>query len=502
MGLRLAGCVGLLLIALTLPAAGQQPGAAATIRGRVIDPQGRGVEAAIEVVQISSGLTRETRSDAAGHFAIANVPPGDVELIVAAPGFAERRVSDVRVEVGQAAEIEIPLQVSPVQERLTVAGNAGTVDVLGSVVGSVVSAREIESLPLNGRNFLELAFLTPGSAPAPNFDPTKAQSVVVSSAGQAGRGGNITIDGMDNNDDVVGGPLQNLSQDAVQEFQVATNRFAAELGRSAGSVINVVTRAGGQTPHGTAAVFLRNQNWQALPALLDADEVGDPPFDRQQASFTFGGPLQRQRVFGFAAVEVRNQDGGTLVGVRDAAARTIRRTFAAAPLDDLLATFRLDWRAGTSDDVVVRYSGQRGDDIAPSTVERAIGTASQRQQSRNRLHAVLGTWTRVLSPRAVNSFSASFSDFDNRIAPVEPGVQLTFPSIQAGSSFRVPQGTLQQRWQFADAGAGARHAPVEGRRADPAGGRALRPRRVPRRPDRAGRGFPQPRPQRRRPGER
>ena len=84
-------------------------------------------------------------------------------------------------------------------------------------------------------------------------------------------------------------------------------------------------------------------------------------------------------------------------------------------------------------------------------MERAIGTASQRQQSRNRLHGVLGSWTRILSPRAVNALSVSYSDFDNQIVPVEPGVQLTFPSLQAGSSFRVPQGTTQKRWQISDA---------------------------------------------------
>src|SRR5439155_15209014 len=138
-------------------------------------------------------------------------------VIVSASGFAARRLLGIHLEVGQAAEVEIVLQLSPVHEQVTVAGDAGTVNVLGSVVGSVISAREIESLPLNGRNFLELAFLTPGSAPAPNFDPTKAQSVLVSSAGQAGRGGSIIVDGMDDNDDVVGGPLQNISQDAVQE---------------------------------------------------------------------------------------------------------------------------------------------------------------------------------------------------------------------------------------------------------------------------------------------
>ena len=451
MTVRLQMCLAWVLLGIVVPVAAQQPGAAAGIRGRVIDPQRRGVEARVQVIQVSTGLERETRSDAAGYFAVTSIPPGDIDLIVTAQGFAERRIQGIRLEVGQAAEVEIPLQLSAVQEQIIVAGDAGTVDVLGSIVGTVISAREIESLPLNGRNFLELAFLTPGSAPAPNFDPTKAQSIIVSSAGQAGRGGNITIDGMDNNDDVVGGTLMNISQDAVQEFQVGTNRFAAELGRSAGSVINVVTRSGGDTPQASAALFLRDQSWQALPELLDRDDVGDPPFDRQQAAFTFGGPLRRQRLFGFGALEVRNQDGGVLVGVRDPAARTIRRAYALAPLDDLLGTFRLDWRASPADDVMIRYSAQREDDIAASTVERAIGTASQRQQSRNRLHGVLGSWTRILSPRAVNALSVSYSDFDNQIVPVEPGVQLTFPSLQAGSSFRVPQGTTQKRWQISDA---------------------------------------------------
>ena len=219
------------------------------------------------------------------------------------------------------------MQLSNVKEAITVAGGAGTVDVVGSTIGTVISAGEIESLPLNGRNFLELAFLAPGNAPAPTFDPTKAQSVLVSSAGGLGRGGNITIDGMDDNDDVVGGPLQNVAQDAVQEFQLLTNRFAAEHGRSAGSVINVVTRSGGERLQGSAGLYLRDQALQALPSILDTDQ--DPPFDRQQLFGTIGGPLAPKRLFGFAALEVRNQDGGVLVGVRDPVDRTITRAFAA-----------------------------------------------------------------------------------------------------------------------------------------------------------------------------
>ena len=431
-------------------AAAQQPGTG-TIRGRVLDAQKQGVPAHVRMIQSQTGLARETLADPVGRFTITNVVPGEVELSVQAPGFAARQLKGLVIEVGGVLDLEIALQISSLQEEITVAGTAGAVDIVGSDIGTVISAREIASLPLNGRNFLELAFLVPGNAPAPSFDPTKAQSVIVSSAGGLGRGGNITIDGMDDNDDVVGGPLQNLAQDAVQEFQLVTNRFSAEHGRSAGSVINVVTRSGGDRPTGSAGLFLRDQRWQALPSILDPTTDEDPPFDRQQMFATLGGPLGPKRTFGFGALEVRNQDGGVLVGTRNTAARTITDSFAPAPLDDLLGTFRLDWRASTSDDLMVRYSMQRQDDIAASTLERPIGTASQRQTSRNRIHGVLGAWTRVLSPRTVNALSISYSDFDNDIAPVEPGVQLTFPSLSGGSSFRIPQGTKQGRWQIADA---------------------------------------------------
>jgi hypothetical protein len=436
------GCVEL--------AAAQAASATAAVRGRVLNPQGQGVAARVQIVQPRTGLERETQCDAQGYFAVTSLPPGEVTVIVTAPGLAAWRSQPLQLGVGQTTQVDVQLTVKPVEEAVVVRAGAGAVDPATTIVGSVISAEEIDALPLNGRNFLELAFLTPGSAPAPNFDPTKAQSVLISSAGQLGRGGNVTIDGMDDNDDVVGGPLMNVPQDAVQEFQVATNRFSAEFGRSASSVVNIVTRSGGNTPQGTAAIFLRDQAWQALPATVDPGLAGDPPFDRQQLSMTFGGPIARDRLFGFGALEVRNQNGGVLVGVRDPAARTITRTFAPAPLDDLLFTGRVDWFGGGRDTVSVRYSAQKADDISTSTLERPIGTASQRQASRNRMQAVLGTWTRVLSSQAVNTASVSFSDFDNLISPVEPGRQLTFPSLQAGSSFRVPQGTVQRRWQFAN----------------------------------------------------
>ncbi|MCM3900726.1 MAG: TonB-dependent receptor, partial [Pyrinomonadaceae bacterium] len=174
------------------------------------------------------------------------------------------------------------------------------------------------------------------------------------------------------------------------------------------------------------------------------------PFDREQVSFAMGGPIKKDRAWFFGSFEYRNQDGATLVGSRDLATRTIRNGFALSPLNDLLSTERVDWAPSDQDRLTFRYSLQRENDVAASTLDRAIGSASQRQASVNNTHFFLTNFTRVLSPRDVNSFNFSFSNFFNDIEPVTPGPQLTFPSIQDGASFRVPQGTKQRRFQVSD----------------------------------------------------
>ncbi len=310
--------------------------------------------------------------------------------------------------------------------------------------------RFIENLPLNGRNFLELALLIPGNSPAPNFDPTKTNSVIISSAGQLGRGGNVQIDGLDNNDDAVGGPLTNITQEAVQEFQIATNRYSAEIGRSASSVINVVTKSGSNDVHGAISFFERDKSIQGLPATFDRSSGEALPFDRQQYAAAVGGPFKENRAWWFGAFEYRNQDGAILVGNRDVARRTIVRTFAPAPLDDLLAIVRTDFRPSDRDHLSVRYTFEQAEDVGASTLERAIGSATQRQSGNNEYHTLLANWTRTLSPIAVNSLSFGVSNFVNRTQPVTPGPQLTFPSIQDGASFRVPQETRLNRFQFSD----------------------------------------------------
>jgi hypothetical protein len=426
-----------------------QQAATATLSGTVKDLRGDVVSGArITVTQKATAVTRESQTTDTGFFSISRLPVGEYEIKATATNFKTAVVSAVVLQVGQNETVNLVLELGEITDSV-VTEFEPSVDTTSTAVDGVINERQINNLPLNGRNFLELALLIPGNAPAPNFDPTKTNTVVISSAGQLGRGGNVTVDGADNNDDVVGGPLQNISQEAVAEFQIATNRFSAQLGRSGSSVINIVTKSGTNEFHGSGSFYFRDNALQGLPATFDRG-LETPPFDRQQYAFAFGGPVKRDRAWFFSSFEYRNQDGAALVGVRDLPTRTIQRDVALAPLNDLLSTHRLDWHPSSNDQLSFRYSLQREDDVALSTLDRAIGSASQRQASKNNIHSVLANYTRVLSARDVNTFNFSFSDFFNDIEPVTPGPQLTFPSIQDGASFRVPQGTKQKRLQFAD----------------------------------------------------
>jgi hypothetical protein len=425
--------------------AAAQP-AVAALGGRVTDPQDAAVPgAAVTVRNAATGMTWTAVTSADGHFAIPFLPPGTYTAEVELSGFAPWRTEGIPLQVGQDRQLDVRLAVGGVQGTVTVTEAAR---VVTTAVDGVLAAESIRALPLNGRNFLDLALLVPGNNPTPTFDPTKSNSVLVSSAGQLGRGGNITIDGQDNNDDVVGGPLLNLPIEAVQEFQIATSRFGADLGRSASSVINVVTRSGANIPQGTAAFFARDDAWQWASPLVDDDSLS-PPFRRQHLSAAFGGPIRRDHLFGFGAGEFRHQDGAVLVGTRDTATRTIIRSFADAPLRDGLWSLRLD-AGGAANRFRLRYAGQRAADTSSSAGERAIGSASQRQDALNRYHSLLGGWTTAPSSTFVNTLSVSVSTFYNETLPVTRAPQLTFPSLVDGASFRMPQETLQTRLQIAN----------------------------------------------------
>jgi Carboxypeptidase regulatory-like domain len=426
------------------------------ISGVVSDPNGAAVvNANVSVKNKATGQTRETTSGHDGIYKLQNLAPAIYEVRVTASGFAPAHVDNVSVGVGEVPTINVPLKVAGAAEILEItASDALGVDTTTSQVSSSISARTLTNLPLNGRNFLELAYLLPGNRPAPNFDPTKTTTLEVSSAGQLGRGGNLAVDGADNNDDVVGGTLQNFPQDGVQEFQIITNRFSADIGRSASSAINIVTKSGSNALHGSAGFFFRHDAISALPATLDRSIVstlGRPDFDRQQYAGSLGGPIKRDRAWFFSAFEYRTQDAVVLTGVRDFAAQSVLTSFSPAPLRDTLLTGRGDWQVANDDRMAFRYSLQRENDIDRGSLARPIGTADNRQRSFNNYQSFVYNWTHTFSPRLLNDFIFHENNFINRIPTFMEGLnELRFPRVQDGGNFRIQQRTRQNRVQLRD----------------------------------------------------
>src|SRR5258707_2344475 len=446
-------------LVLSLNATAQLP--TSTLNGTVTDPQGGIVPGAkVVVTNTATGVIREASSTSDGCFAVTDLIPGDYFVRVSASGFATSEYKGVRLDVGRAITLTVSLRIAAGGEVVQVSATEISLNTTQSMVQGRVEAQEIQTLPLNGRNFLDLAFLIPGNRPAPRFDPTKTNSLEVSSAGAYGRGGNIIIDGADNNDEVVGGTLMNFPEDGIAEFQIAT-KFTAEVGRSSSSIINVATKSGTNNVHGSEYIFFRHKDLQGLPATFDR-RLPTPRFSREQFGGSLGGSMVPDKLCGFIAMEYLNQDHAVPVGVRDFTTNTVTGGSALAFVHDFRLTSKGDWILDDKDRISLRYSFERSLDVDNGFLTQPLGAAANRQQSLNRYNSFLASWSRTLSSTQVNTLIYQKNYFINKIPAFSPndpatnpaglaaGNEIRFPSVQDGANYRIPQRTRLARDQLRD----------------------------------------------------
>src|ERR1051325_10960931 len=286
---------------------GQAQSNAADIQGTIKDANNAVVaNANVTARNPNTNVTRNATSNDDGLYRIINIPPGDYEITVEATGFKKAVLPKVTVTVGQAAEVDITLELGELREVVTVS-NATTeiVETSKTAVATTIDQQHINNLPINERNYINFT-LTTSTVSRDNGRPIgPAPTTGLNFGGQRGRSNLVQVDGADNTDNSVNASRSTVSQEAVQEFQVVSNSFAPEFGRSSGGVVNVVTKSGTNEFHGNMFGFLRHRSFQARNAFAP---IEDPPFTRTQYGFTLGGPLDRDRTFFFFAFEQRRRN--------------------------------------------------------------------------------------------------------------------------------------------------------------------------------------------------
>src|SRR5262245_29755790 len=313
----------------------------ATLSGTIKDETG-GVLPGVDVVirNVDTGLTRNSVTDTNGYFTVPGLPPGKYETRASLQGFRTGVQSDVTLQVGQQAGLNMVLKVGTTEESITVSGESALVETRSAALSAIVLGKTIEELPLNGRNYITLATLQPGIVQFTEKSGTApaTRGVQLNINGMGGRSNSFLIDGANMKGyagiATVTAADSTLGVETIREFRVITNSFSADYGRAMGGVVSIATKSGSNELHGSGFEFFRDSSMDARNFF----DMGDtPPFTRHQYGATAGGPLRRNKVFFFGGYERLQEDlGQTIItAVPTASARTGVVNPAVRPYLDL-----------------------------------------------------------------------------------------------------------------------------------------------------------------------
>ncbi len=476
----------------------------ASIVGTVKDQSGAVLpNAKLSLTSAEKGTTRGTTSNSSGYFEFNTLDPGEYVLQAEAPGFKKFEQRGIVLQVDQRARVDVAMSVGALTEQVTVMGEAPLVSSESSSVGEVIESKKIQEIPLNGRFFLDLALLVPGTViPSTNArtflaTPTAAGAFSINSSGAREDQVNYLWEGINLNDMVQNQITFQPNVEMIQEFKIQSNSFSAEYGRNAGVIVNAVMKSGSNALHGDLFEFLRNdvldaRNFFDPPRNVAKQRTGRelPPFKRNIFGASAGGPIWlphlydgRNRSFWFFSWESRRQRESETFNTRvlSPAERaavtdpTVRRLTALIPepnspgnqfvgsaprvrdLDQFAS--KIEHHIGSSDRLTGSYIFQRDSRIEPSNIGgRNLPGHGDFRPARRQIFTL--TETHVFSPRVVNEFRGGFnrvrigffglaSDLD----PVAFGLNTSqagkdqFPGIiiSGGPAFGMPGGFPQGR---------------------------------------------------------
>lgn len=430
----------------------------ASIGGRVTDSTGAVLEGTdVTARQVDTNLTNKTTTESDGRFRFPYLRLGDYEVTVHKEGFADR-VTKLTLTVGAAFEMPVQLSVATAQASVTVSGEASVLEAARSQIAGTVPTAEIDNLPLNGRNFLDVALLVPGVSPT----NTAANQLFAETSAVPGQGISIgsqrnfsnsfVLDGLSNNDDAAGVTGTFYGLDVVEELQVVTSGGQAEFGRALGGYVNVVSKSGTNAMHGDLYLFFRNQRFNAANALLNKAL----PMTQSQFGASLSGPVIKNRTFYFANFEMRDLNQSGLTTISPANVAVINAHLLAVnypgplistgiypnPVHNENLFAKADHQFNSRDQFSMRYSLYHVDAInSRGAGGLSAPTASANLDDTDQTVAASNIWT--VSARMVNETRAQFTN-SNLAAPpsdlIGPAV-----SISGVASFGTLSGSPTAR---------------------------------------------------------
>ena len=451
--------VSMLLLCVSVAA---QVNATSSVSGTVTDKAGAVVKGAtVTATNKGTGLTRTATTDDDGNYKIDLLPAGRYDVKVSAGNFADSTSENVELLLGRN-DLNFTLNPAGVTGTVTVtSGETELVSKDKTDISINVTPRDVQDLPINGRDLANLAYLAPGAKPVDSYDPTKNRLAIFGVNGSSGRNVNVTINGIDNKDNTVGGPVMQFPLDAIQEFRISTQRFSATNGRSEGAAVNVVTKSGSNDFHGSAFFFLRDKKLNAR-AVNDPStgtkETSKPPFNRKQFGGSIGGPVMKgdHPTFFFFAWE-RQKEAVSIPVAADALAELNLVTGLGAdpspiiplPYRDTRWNARIDHTFNSRNNLFVSYSDQFNLGLNDQSGQR--NDLTEGNFTRNKLQLANMTLTSQLTSRTVNAFTAGYQYWHNLIDTDKKVPLFTFPTgISFGTNANVPQESYQSKYQFKD----------------------------------------------------
>ena len=404
---------------------GDMQGTARDTRGGVLP----GVS--VTATHVATNLSRSAVTDETGKYYLPALAVGVYTVQAELSGFQSQQKTDVRLQLGQRLELDFLLSVG-MSEAITVTTGSVVVDTTEPAMSTVVSQEQIDSLPTNGRNFLSFTVLTPGVTTDRTPQQGSSATSGLSFGGQRARSNNIMVDGVDNNDPVVGSVRATFSQEAIQEFQVLTNSYSAEFGKASGGVVNIITRSGTNEHGGNLFYFYRNDALNSKSIFEREDIFGNnvdrekAPFDQTQYGITLGGPVVHDRTFYFLSAEKLSTGTNNFVNIDPAAAALLNAKGFPVEIgnvpyknraDEYLGKLDHQWSPDENLSVRFNYAKLLNENIEPfgGIVARSRGAAQDRKD-----WALALAETSVWSSRWINELRGQYAHEDQMIISLDP----------------------------------------------------------------------------------